>query len=85
MANIHVRGLDDQLIQRLKQIACQQNMSVNTLILNIIQQRLGGQPRLKAIIYHDLDKLAGTWASGEAKAFMKSISDFEEIDKDIWK
>lgn len=85
MTNIHLRRLDAELVQQLKQTASHQHISVNTLILNLIQQGLGISQTRKAVIYHDLDKLSGTWTKAEAKAFTQSISDVEQIDKDLWK
>ena len=85
MNNIHLRGLDNQLIQRLKQTAADQNTSVNTLVLKILKQNLGLTQQYKTTTYHDLDKLAGTWTSREAKEFMSKISDFEQIDEELWK
>ena len=85
MTNIHIRGLDKQMVQQLKHKADQQRTSVNTLIINIIQQELGLKPRAKKVTYHDLDKLAGTWNAADTKAFTKSISDFEVVDKELWK
>ena len=85
MSNIHLRGLDDRLTHQLKQVAVDQSVSVNTLILNILRQGLGLSRQHRNIVYHDLDKLAGTWTGSEAEKFMKNIADFESIDKALWK
>ena len=85
MSNLHLRGLDEPLINQLKQKAAHQGMSLNSLILNMLRQNLGLIAHHKIQIYHDLDSLAGTWAKDEAKTFMKNISPFEKIDADLWK
>lgn len=85
MSNLHLRRLDEKLFQQLKDTASHQNVSVNTLVLNLIRQGLGLSQRPRTTIYHDLDRFAATWTSTEAKAFMKNISDFEKIDEDLWK
>ena len=85
MSNIHLRRLDDKPLSQLKQTASLQNISVNTLILNLIQEGLGISRHKRARTYHDLDKLAGTWTAAEAKAFAKNTKDFERIDEDLWK
>ncbi len=83
--NIHVRGIDDYLADCLKKVAREKNTSLNTLILNLLRQSLGLSAKQPiSNVYHDLDKLAGTWNKKEVEAFKKSISDFEDIDKELW-
>jgi hypothetical protein len=84
-ANIHLRGISEQLFHTLKQTASEQNISTNKLILNLLQQTLGLLPARPPRIYHDMDSLAGTWSSQEAKEFLKNTSDFEKIDEELWK
>ncbi|TAK74533.1 MAG: hypothetical protein EPO11_06715 [Gammaproteobacteria bacterium] len=85
MTNIHLRRLDEKLIFQLKQTASSQNISVNTLILNLIAQGLGVEKSPRKLTHHELDKLAGTWTAKEAETFMKTMTDFEQIDKELWK
>lgn len=84
-ANIHVRGVQDKLMHHLKQEAAHQAVSMNTLILDVLNQRFGVTSKRKSISYHDLDQFAGTWNKQQAKHFLKEIKHFEQIDKDIWK
>jgi hypothetical protein len=83
--NIHLRGVEPALINQLKKQAAHQRTSVNTLILQLLNQSLGLTKDRQIKIYHELDKLAGTWKKQEAKSFLKNISDFEKIDEDLWK
>lgn len=85
MSNIHLRGLEKQLIQKLKQNATQQNISMNTLILNMLRQQVGLLPMRKPVVYHDLDKFAGNWTAADEKEFKINTKGFERIDKDLWK
>lgn len=84
LTNIHLRGLDGQLIHKLKHTAAEQKISANKLILKLLQQGLGLSPQ-KVQIYHDLDVFAGTWSAKEAKEFLKNNADFEQIETGIWK
>lgn len=84
-SNIHLRGLNDQLLDRLKQTALAQKVSMNKLVLNMLQQSVGLECSHKPQIFHDLDKLAGTWSTQEAKEFLGTIADFEQIDEELWK
>lgn len=83
--NVHLRGLDDQLFNSLKQTASIQKISMNRLVLNLLRQSLGFTKDHKTCIYHDLDELAGTWSTQETKEFLHNISDFEHIDPELWK
>lgn len=85
MTNIHLRNVDNQLIKNLKLVASKQDVSMNTLILNLLRRGVGLSRERIVTVYHDLDKLAGTWSKQQAKEFLNEISHFEHIDKDIWK
>jgi hypothetical protein len=84
LTNIHIRNIDSELLMRLKQESAKEEVSMNTLILALLRKSLHLTTQ-KPSLYHDLDQLAGTWSVDEAKAFLKNVSDFENIDKDIWK
>ena len=83
--NIHLRNIDNQLIKHLKLEAAKQDVSMNTLILNLLSRSVGLKRERILPIYHDLDDLSGTWKKQDAKEFLNEISHFEHIDKEIWK
>ena len=83
--NMHLRGVDAILMSNLKKKAHDENISLNSLVLLLLRRSLGLSGQRNLAIYHDLDSLAGTWTKQQAKAFTKQISDFEQIDKEIWK
>jgi hypothetical protein len=84
-SNIHLRNVDDQLLRQLKRQAINEEISVNTLILNLLRQSLHLEFSPKFKTYDDLDSLAGTWNKQQFKDFKNIHHDFEKIDKDIWK
>jgi plasmid stability protein len=83
--NIHLRNVDDNTMHRLREEAARYDISMNTLILNLVKNGLGFTSKRTLNVYHDLDALAGTWSEKKAQTFLKDISDFEQIDKEIWK
>ena len=83
--NIHVRGVDEKIVDQLKQLATEQRSSLNKVILAILRQGLGLSKRKTPKIYHDLDELAGTWTKRQAEEFNKAIAPFEKIDEELWK
>ncbi len=36
-------------------------------------------------VYRDLDSLAGTWTAKEASEFQKAVTDFEQVDPELWR
>lgn len=82
--NFNLRGVPTEVMITLKREAHKQQISVNLLILKLIQTGIGHAPEVRRQVFHDLDKLAGTWSVNEAKDFEKNVKDFEKIDRDLW-
>lgn len=80
--NFNLRGIPSDVMVHLKREAKRLKTSVNVLILKILERGLGFST--EKVTYHDLDHLAGTWSSAEAKAFKENTKDFEKIDKELW-
>lgn len=80
MATMIIRGLGDQALARLKNQAEQEGISLNSLVLRILQGTgTSIQPgALKK--FDDLDALAGTWSVEEAQAFERNTAAFSEVD-----
>jgi hypothetical protein len=81
-SNFNLRGIPSDLMIHLKREAKRLHISVNVLILQMIERGLGITQ--KKTLYHDLDHLAGSWSSAEEKEFQKQTQYFEQIDKDLW-
>jgi hypothetical protein len=67
----------------LKDRAKKQHISVNLLILKLVEEGIGYRRKTKKT-YHDLDYLAGTWTAQQAEDFTKATEHFEKIDKELW-
>lgn len=85
MKNLSLRGLDDETVRRLKLEARRAKKSVNSLVLDFVRRGVGvaSGPGRRAT-YHDLDGLAGTWSRAETNRFLRTLSDFEKVDRDLW-
>jgi hypothetical protein len=79
-----LRGLDESLMQTLKEMARQQGISLNALALRMIREASGFDKRKRTATYHDLDSLAGTWTVEDEQEFYAATSDFEKVDADLW-
>ena len=84
ITNFNLRGVKSEVMVTLKQAAEKQNISVNSLILTLIEGGIGYSHTVKRPTHHDLDKLSGTWSASEAQEFEKNTTDFEKIDEDLW-
>jgi len=83
--SIVVRNLDDKVAFCLKSLAKKEGVSMNSLVLKIINRALGLEKGLcKTPIHNDLDYLAGTWNKNDLKEFNKNTAFFETIDQEIW-
>lgn len=86
MPNLSIRGLDPGSLSALKALAAQENSSVNTLVLRLIDRGLGKtQSKPTPHRFDDLDALAGCWSAADANAFAAATVAFDRIDPDIWK
>lgn len=85
MAVMTVRGLEDSVVQTLKEKAKQGGTSVNSVLVEIIKEQLGLKKKPRTVIHHDLDKLAGTWSKKDYMEFQKNTADFEKVDEEMWK
>lgn len=83
-SNFNLRGIPQEVMTILKKEAKQQHVSINLLILNLIDEGIGHTAKVKKMQYHDLDYLAGTWSQEDAKEFQKNLISVETIDKELW-
>jgi hypothetical protein len=84
VSSFNLRNIAPNVLLSLKKEAAKQKISINSLILQIIEQRLGIVCVKKHMIYHDLDYLAGTWNDKDKKSFDENIKSFENIDQELW-
>jgi len=73
---------NDATAAKLRLEADRRGITIEELALELVQR---GMATLQAPPYHDLDALAGTWSKEEAEAFLKAISEFEQVDEKLWR
>ncbi|NBC30845.1 MAG: hypothetical protein GVY29_12745 [Spirochaetes bacterium] len=85
MANLTLRGLDDELRKRLERAAQERKQSLNATVIALLRESVGltAPPIHKS--YDDLDHLAGTWSAAEAAEFDRAVEDFGQVDPELWK
>lgn len=86
MATMSIRGLDEKALARLKRRAEREGASLNSLVVRLLQGEIGKPDKHRVLQkFDDLDALAGTWSSREARAFERSTAAFSEVDPTLWK
>jgi plasmid stability protein len=85
MANLSIRGLDEETAARLKAAAQARGVSVNRHALDLLRRGLGLLPRTRSERHHDLDHLAGTWTAEDTAELAKALAAFEHIDDELWR
>ncbi len=85
MKTLTIRGIDDELSQKIKKAAEQEHRSMNQWIVEKLKQFVGMAEGEEFKEYHDLDYLAGTWSEDEAREFDENTVFFEKVDADMWK
>jgi hypothetical protein len=83
-ANFNLRGITPELMTVLKREAEQQHISVNLLILKLVEQGICYSQQINRPKYTELDSLAATWSEADAKDFAEASKDFEKIDEKLW-
>ncbi len=87
MKQLTIRGFDDELERRLRQLAKAEGISLNQAALRLLRRGSGlVAPNPEANLVDDsLDHLIGTWSDAESDEFTRAVDDFERIDDGLWK
>ena len=86
MTQLTIRNIESQLHQALKREASNKNTSMNKLVVHILKEAMGLQPKKTKKVYNDLDHLLGTWSEEEFQEFEAFRKEnFEQIEEDMWK
>ncbi len=82
MTQITIRQVDDDLANRIKDTAQSSGMSMNTLILKLLQRQFSTKQEPESP-KNDLKKYRKGWI--EDPICEEALSSFSEIDEDEWK
>ena len=87
MNQLTIRGFDDELARRIRQLANREGISLNRAVLRLLRRGagLGDRNDTPDIVSDSLDHLMGTWTTEEAAEVNRSLEDFSRIDEEMWK
>ena len=85
MKTMTIRGLEPFLIKKMKELAKQENKSLNQFVVETLMLRMGMKKEKKFTVkYHDLDHLFGKWSEKEFNRIQGKIDSERRIDKELW-
>ena len=87
MYQLTIRGFDEALERRIRQLASREGISLNRAVLKLLRRGAGlGESNDKPEIVGDsLDHLIGTWTAEEAAEMGRALEDFSRIDEERWR
>ena len=86
MNQLTVRGFDDELADRMRQLAKGDGISLNQAALKLLRKGAGltNGTGDADTVGSSLDHLIGTWTAAEADEMDSALKEFEVIDESIW-
>ncbi len=86
MNQLTVRGFDDELADRMRQLAKGDGISLNQAALKLLRKGAGltNSTGDADTVGSSLDHLIGTWTADEADEINSALKEFEVIDESIW-
>ena len=85
MKALTIRNIPPAVARRIERRAQESGLSLNRVVVRILEESAGIGHEKKPRRHHDLDALAGSWTKENARAFDESLRDNREIDPELWK
>lgn len=81
MPDVVIRGIDNEMAERIKELARLNNMPINDVLLKLLRQslKLDAETLVVANPKQDIARFAGTWAKDESEALREAIAAFERL------
>ena len=85
MNQLTIRGFDDELTRRIRQLAAREGISLNRAVLRLLRRGagLGHHKDSDDTVGSSLDHLIGTWTSEEAAEMDRALQDLSHVDEAI--
>lgn len=79
--DIVIRGIDNEMAERIKEIARLNNMPINDVLLKLLRQalKLDVETLIVANPKQDIARLAGAWGKDETDALRAAIAAIEKL------
>ena len=86
MNQLTIRGFDDELAGKVRQLAAREGISLNRAVMRLLRRGagLGDPPDRVDIVGASLDHLIGTWSQEEAEQMNRALADLSSVDEAMW-
>ena len=87
MNQLTIRGFDDELASRIRELAHREGISLNRAVLRLLRRGagLGDGNRNADTVGSSLDHLIGTWTEGEATEMGRVLEELSHVDEAKWR
>jgi hypothetical protein len=87
MKSIVLRGIPDDLYNKLKSRSKKESINMNKILLSMVESNFSitGKSVKKKKRFTELDGLFGRWSSQEYEKMKAIASSQREIDEELWK
>ena len=87
MNQLTIRGFDEELANRIRDLARREGISLNRAVLRLLRRGagLGDGNRDADIVGDSLDHLIGTWTEEEAVEMGRALEDLSRVDEAKWR
>ncbi|HWT14486.1 MAG TPA: hypothetical protein VN581_01785 [Patescibacteria group bacterium] len=81
MPDIVIRGIDNDVAERIKEIARLNHMPINDVLLRLLRQslKLDAETLIVSNPRQDIARLAGAWGQDETEALRAAIAAIERL------
>ena len=84
MRSITIHKLDDDVGDKIEQIARKNGMSLNQAIKGLLREAVGLEDAASAKKRKEFSDLFGTWSEKEAADFAERVREFDNVDEGEW-
>lgn len=91
MNQLTIRGFDDHVARRLKELARERDVSLNKAAVILLRRGADAeeptaldQGQDQGKIGDSLDSFAGVWTEEEEREFLDALAPLEQIDEELW-
>jgi len=86
MKQLTIRGFDEPLERRLREMAREQGISLNRAALALMRRGAGVSESRDAIdtVGSGLDSFIGVWSDEDEAELLKALEPLEQIDPELW-
>lgn len=86
MKQLTIRGFDEPLEKRLRELAREQQISLNRAALTLMRRGAGISElgESSGLVGSALDTFVGVWSEEDEAELMRAVEPFEQIDSELW-